>query len=176
MGTTNIVIGGTVTIEGQPLRPGQPPPSVMFNNAGPAYFETMRVPLLRGRAFADADNKTAPPVAIVNQTMADRFWPHQDPIGKRFTLSTALAPPKTLQIVGLAATGKYTFIAEDPRPFFYVPLAQNYSSTRAIQVRSSVAPEALIKPLRDEVHQLAPDLPVMQLETMQQTLAGRTAS
>jgi len=172
MGTTNIVMGGTVKVEGEPLRPGLPPPSVMFNAVGPAYFDTQRVPLLRGRAFQDSDNAAAPQVAIVNQTMADRFWPHQNPIGRRFTLKTATTAPKTLEIVGLAATGKYSFIAEDPRPFFYVPLAQNYSSTRALQVRSSVAPEALFEPLRDEVHRLAPDLPVMQLETMRQTLAG----
>ncbi len=172
MGTTNIVNGGTVDVDGQTLPPGQPPPSVFFNNIAPDYFKTMRVPLLRGRAFADSDNQTAPAVAIVNQTMADRFWPHQDPIGKRFVLKTAIAPSKALQIVGIAATGKYAFISEDPRPFFYVPLAQNYISTRAIQVRTSVPPETLMQPLRDEVRKLAPDLPVMQLEAMQHTVAG----
>ncbi|HEX5227534.1 MAG TPA: ABC transporter permease [Bryobacteraceae bacterium] len=172
MGTTNIVNGGTVAVEGETLRPGQPPPSVFFNNISPNYFATMRVPLLRGRAFGDSDNETAPAVAIVNQTMAERFWPGQNPVGKRFILKTAIAPAKTLQIVGLAGNGKYAFIAEEPRPFFYVPLAQNFLSTRALQVRSSVAPETLIEPLRAKLHELAPDLPVMQLETMRQTLSG----
>jgi predicted permease len=172
MGSTNIVNGGTVAVEGQVLRKGEPPPSVFFNNVDPGYFQTMRVPLLRGRAFRDSDDAAAPAVAIVNQTMADRFWPHQDPIGKRFSLKTAIAPAKTIEIIGIAANGKYTFISEDPRPFFYVPLAQNFVSTRAIQVRSSVAPETLLQPLRDAVRQLAPDLPIMQLEPMPQTLAG----
>lgn len=172
MGTTNIVNGGTVAVEGWTLRPGEPPPSVFFNNIDPNYFATMRVPLLRGRAFTDSDNETAPAVAIVNQTMADRFWPGQGPIGKRFILKTAIAPAQTLQIVGIAGNGKYTFIAEAPRPFFYVPLAQNFVSTRAIQVRSSVSPESLLQPLRDELRKLAPDLPVMQLEPMSKTLAG----
>jgi predicted permease len=172
MGSTNIVNGGTVAVEGQVLRKGEPPPAVFFNNIDPGYFQTMRVPLLRGRAFTDSDDASAPAVAIVNQTMAERFWPHQDPIGERFSLKTAIAPAKTIQIVGIAGNGKYTFISEDPRPFFYVPLAQNFVSKRAIQVRSSAAPEILLEPLRDTVRQLAPDLPVMQLETMTQTLAG----
>jgi predicted permease len=172
MGTTNIVNGGTVTLEGQMLRQGEPPPSVFFNNVDPDYFKTMRVPMLRGRAFGDSDDASAPAVAIVNQTMADRFWPGQNPVGKRFTLKTAVAPAKTLEIVGLAGNGKYAFIAEEPRPFFYVPLAQNFLSTRALQVRTATAPEALIGPLREEVRQLAPDLPVMQLESMRQTLGG----
>ena len=154
MGTTNIVNGGTVAVEGQTLPPDQPPPSVFFNNVDPDYFKTMRVPLLRGREFTDSDNQTAPAVAIVNQTLADKFWPHQDPIGKRFILKTAIAPPKTLEIVGIAATGKYAFIAEDPRPFFYVPLAQNFISTRALQVRTSVAPETLMKPLAQRTREI----------------------
>ena len=81
---------------------------------------------------------------IVNQTMADKYWPHQDPLGKRFSLKTATEPAKTMQVVGVAGNGKYMFVAEDPTPFFYVPLAQNYTSMRALQVRSLVPPEMLL--------------------------------
>jgi predicted permease len=133
----------------------------------------MRVPLIRGREFSAFDNESAPQVAIVNQNMADRFYPHQDPIGKRFSVKTATGPAKTWQIVGIAGNGKYVFIAEEPTPFFYVPLAQNYISTRALQVRSSVQPETLLTPVQNIVHKLAPDLPIMDARTMKQTLEGQ---
>jgi len=76
-----------------------------------------------------------------------------------------------MQVVGVAGNGKYMFVAEDPTPFFYVPLAQNYISVRALQVLSSVPPEMLLGPVQAEIHKLAPDLPVTEAKTMKQTLA-----
>lgn len=168
----NEVDAAAVTVEGQPVAPGQQPPQVFFNHVGADYFRTMRVPLLQGRAFSDQDDEKAPVVAIVNQTMADRFWPHKNPLGQRFTLKTPAGAAKTAEIVGVAGNGKYVFLAEDATPFFYVPLAQNYTSMRALLVRTSVTPESLLNPLRDAVRRIAPDLPVAQLETMKQTLGG----
>jgi predicted permease len=161
---------GTVTFEGQAVPGSQQPPSLFFNSIDPAFFETMRVPLLRGRAFTESDNQTAPPAVIVNQTMADNYWPHQDPLGKHFSLRTATGPTKTLQIVGVTGNGKYLLIGEDPRPFFYVPLAQNYVSARSVQVRSAGPPETLLGPVQSEIHRLAPDLPVTDAKTMKQTM------
>jgi predicted permease len=164
------VQAGTVTFQGQTAPSGQQPPSLFFNSIDPSYFETMRVPLLRGRDFSESDSQMAPAVVIVNQTMADKYWPHQNPLGKSFSLKTATEPAKTLQIVGVVTTGKYLFIAEDPTPFFYVPLAQNYSSARSLQVRSSVPPETLLAGVQAEVHKLAPDLPVTEAKTMKQAI------
>jgi predicted permease len=164
------VNSGTIGFESQTIPGGQQPPSLFFNTIDPTYFETMRVPLLRGRAFTESDNQTAPPVVIVNQTMADKYWPLQDPLGKRFSLKTATGPSKTLEIVGVAANGKYLFVAEDATPFFYLPLAQNYTSARALQVRSSVPPAGLLAPVQAEIHKLAPDLPVTDAKTMQQAM------
>ena len=167
---TGSVKTGTVTFEGQTVPFGQQPPSLFFNSVDPTYFEALRVPLLRGRAFTESDNQTAPPVVIVNQIMADKFWPRQDALGKRFSLKTAAGPAKTLQVVGVAANGKYLLVAEDPTPFFYVPLAQNYTSARALQVRSSVPPETLLAPVQAEIYKLAPDLPVTEAKTMKQAI------
>src|ERR1700722_10289291 len=167
---TGSVKTGTVTFEGQSVPLGQQAPSLFFNSIDPTYFEALRVPLLRGRAFTESDNQTAPPVVIVNQIMADKFWPRQDALGKRFSLKTAAGPAKTLQVVGVAANGKYLLVAEDPTPFFYVPLAQNYTSARALQVRSSVPPETLLAPLQAEIHKLAPDLPVTEAKAMKQAI------
>jgi len=161
---------GPIIFDGQTPQPGQQTPSLFFNNVDPSYFETMQVPLLRGRAFTESDNHAAPPVAIVNQTMADKYWPHQNPIGKRFSLKTATEPAKTVQIVGVAGNGKYLLIAEDPTPFFYVPLAQNYTSARALLVRSLIPPERLLAPVQAELHKLAPDLPISEAKTMKQGL------
>lgn len=162
----------TVVVGDHPVANGQPPPSIFFNNVDSSYFETMRVPLLRGRTFTDFDNESAPLVAIVNQTMAERFWPNQDPIGKRFTLNNIGQPSQTVQIVGLAGNGKYAFIAEDPTPFFYVPLTQNFTSLRTLQIRSSVPPDTMIAEVRRQIHALAPSLPIIQAKTMQESLEG----
>ena len=163
---------GGVTIDGHPLPAGQQAPTVFYNNVDSGYFETMRVPLLRGRVFTDRDNKNAPPVAVVNQLMAEKFWPHEDPIGKRFTLKSVTASGQSLQVVGVAANGKYTVLFEDPTPFFYVPMAQNFLSLETLQVRTSGAPESLVAPVRNEVHRLAPDLPVIDAQTMRTVVNG----
>lgn len=172
MGNINDANLCTIRIEGQEIPKGQPPPSIFFNNIDPDYFKTMRVPLLRGRSFTAFDNESAPPVAIVNQAMADRFWPRQDPIGKRFMVNNTGHPPQVVQIVGIAATGKYVFIAEDATPFFYVPLAQNYMSMRVLQIRSAIPPETLISRVRSQIHSLAPDLAIVDARSMDQVLHG----
>lgn len=172
MGNINSVNLGYVTIEGRQAAKDQPPPAVFYNNIDPGYFQTMRVALLRGRPFTDFDTATSPPVAIVNQTMAARFWPQQDPIGKRFTVGHIGQAAQTVQVVGIAGNGKYAFIAEDPTPFFYVPLPQNYVSLRTLQIRSSVAADKLIPELRRQIHELAPDLPIIEAKPMQQIVEG----
>jgi len=172
MGNLNTVNGGAVSIESHPTPAGRQPPVVFFNNVDPGYLDTMRVSLLRGRSFTDSDNKNAPPVAIVNETMAEKFWPHEDPLGKRFTLKIITAPAQTMQVVGIAANGKYAAIFEDPTAFFYVPLAQNFVSVQTLQLRTSVPPESLIAPVRNVIHGLAPDLPIIDAVTMQKVLEG----
>jgi predicted permease len=174
MGNINIVNAGGVSVEGHPIPAGQEAPTVFFNNVDPGYLATMRVPLLRGRSFVDLDDEKAPPVAIVNQIMADTFWPNQDPIGQRFTLKPLTTPAQSMQVVGVAANGKYANIAEDPTPFFYVPLAQNFISMQTLQLRTSVAPESLIAPVLNEIHRLAPDLPIVATTTMQQVVEEGT--
>jgi len=111
-------------------------------------------------------------VAIVNAAMASRFWPGQDALGKRFTIKTTSEPAKTVEIVGVVPDGKYIFIGEGSNPIFYVPLAQSYTSMRVLQVRSSVDPKNMLAPVQQEVHKLAPDLPIVNAQTMQQTVSG----
>jgi predicted permease len=162
--------GSLIYVEGQPPTPGQPPPVVIYNHVDEPYFDTMRIPLLRGRAFRENDNDKAPLVAVVNQTMALQFWPNQDPIGKRFSLKSANGP--FVEVVGIAADGKYIFIGWDKKPFFFVPLAQDYAPYRTLQVRSSLPPESMIAQMQNEVRALDPNMPVSDVETMRESLSG----
>jgi putative ABC transport system permease protein len=162
--------GSSIYIEGHTLTPGQQPPVVIYNRVDAPYFDTMRVPLLRGRAFRENDDEKAPLVAIVNQTMAHQFWPNDDPIGKRFSLKSATGP--FVEIVGLTGDGRYVFIGWDKEPYFFVPLAQNYTGYRTLQIRSSVLPESLITQVQSAVNVLDPNMPVSDVQTMRQSLSG----
>jgi predicted permease len=130
----------------------------------------MRISLLLGRIFTDSDSETAPRVAIINQTMAARFWPREDPIGKRFSADGDAGP--FMEIVGVSANGKYKTVSEDAEPFFYVPLAQSFASKLTLQVRTLGPPEQLVAPVKERIAQLAPDVAIVDIETLNQLLAG----
>ncbi len=143
---------------------------IFFNSIDPAFFTTLRVPLLQGRRFNDADSETARAVAIVNQTMARKLWPNENPMGKRFSFQSAAGP--FVEVVGVASDGQYFFVSQEPQPYFYVPLEQNYSSFRSLLIRSSGPPELLMTPIQDELRKLAPDVPIFDLRTSEQMLNG----
>jgi putative ABC transport system permease protein len=156
-----------VKINDHPLPPGQQPPTVLDNFVDADYFATMKIPLLRGRGFTEFDNQSSTHVAVVNQTMAQQFWPNEDPIGKRFE-----AKSSTWQVVGIAHNGKYALVGEDQRPFFYLPLKQNFVSMRTLEVRTSVDPNALAAPVEQVIKNLDPGLPTFAVITMDDSLAG----
>ena len=163
--------GSPIYVEGHPLAPGQVAPGVSFNSIDPAYFETMRVPLLEGRTFQDSDNETARPVAIVDQAMAKKFWPNKDPIGKRFSLKSPTGP--FIEVVGLARDGQTRWhFSSDPHLYFYLPLAQSFTSFLSLQVRTTVPPETLVRGVQEQIRDLAPDLPIVDARTMEQGIHG----
>jgi predicted permease len=155
--------------EGQTLDGGQAP-IVQFAAVDSSYFATMKTPIVRGRAFTTADTEKSPAVAIVNETMARRFWPQQDAIGKRFRVKDSSS--RAIEIVGIAKQGKYGSPAEEPAAFFYLPQSQNPTTYRVLQIRASVAPGSLIPRVEQSIRSLAPGLPVFGVETMEQTLEG----
>lgn len=160
----------TAYIENHPVPVGEQPPVLLDNLVGPNYFATMRTPLAQGRAFTKSDDEKAPLVAIVNQTMARRFWPNESAIGKRFSIRGQSGP--FAQIVGVAANGKYETAYESSQPFFYLPLAQNFSPLEVLQVRSSTAPQALLADVQKQIRDLAPELPLFNSQTMEHSLEG----
>ena len=159
-----------VFVQSHPVSPHERPPLIPYDCVSPSYLETMQVPLLKGRRFTDSDNEKAGPVAIVNQTMAKRFWPNEDPIGKYFSMQSNTGP--FVEVVGAAGDGQYFFISTAAYSYFYVPLVQNFVSYRMLQLRTSVPPQSLVRSVEEQVHKLAPDLPIDDIRTMQQLVQG----
>ncbi|MGC1933611.1 MAG: FtsX-like permease family protein, partial [Candidatus Acidiferrales bacterium] len=159
-----------VWIEDHPLEPGQQAAELNYNMVTPSYFDTLQIPLLRGRRFTDVDSEKAPAVAIINQNMANKFWPNEDALGKRFSTKGSTGP--FIEVVGIVQDAKYQNVTEDPLPFFYLPIDQSYVSMRTIQVRTSVPPETLALQIESQIHELAPSLPITQVQTMNESLQG----
>ena len=159
-----------VHVDGQVIARGQPIWMAIRNDVTTDYFRTMKVPLLKGREFRDSDDDKAPGVAIINQTMAQRFWPGQDPIGKRFKRSASTQT--SLEVAGVVGNVRYLNPVSGAKPYFYIPMAQNYDSKRTLHVRSSLRPEALSHEVIGVMHAIAPTLPVSTVITMDQQLQG----
>jgi predicted permease len=159
-----------VEIEGKPVPHDQQRPAVSYNAVGPRYFETMRIPLLRGRTFTAQDDQRAPRVAIINRLMADRMWPGEDAIGRRFRIQGADSP--WIEVVGIATDGKYNYIFQDPTMYYFVPLEQDYRAMRAMHVRTAGAPDALAPAVQREIRALDPLLPVYDVRSMRRMLDG----
>ena len=140
------------------------------------YFDTMGITLLDGRNFRAHDDANAPRVAIVNEQLAKHYWPNQDPIGKRFRLSTEPDSPGS-EIVGLAKTSKYLFIAEPPTDFVYLPYRQkNADRAWSILAQSAGDPASLAGPLREIVRGLDANMPIYNVRTMEELYRMRAIS
>ena len=128
-------------------------PSVLFNMVSEDFFSTLGVPVLKGRAFTEADRNDAPPVAIIDETMAERFWPGQDPIGQRVTLGERGADSAFVYrtVVGVTKNVRHYTLREPSRIQVYVPLRQTlgrYGQSLYVVLKSSVPPSSLVATLR----------------------------
>ena len=138
--------------------------SVAYDNVGPHFFQTVETAIVRGRGFDTTDTRASRHVAVVNETLAAKLWPRQDPVGRRLRLGRT--GNDWLEVVGVARDGRYVMLAEQPRPYVYLPFAQRYQSPATIVVRSTSDPAALAEPLRRLVSELDPDLPIFNVRTM----------
>ena len=162
-------VGAPLDVEGHPV-PTADRPLAGKNIVGPRYFTTLGMPIVRGRSFTDADDRRARPVAIVNQHLADLLWSGQDPLGRRFS-EVGPSGPWT-EVVGVAATGKYLRLFEEPQPYYYVPMAQEYAALRVLHVRTSLTPEALAPLIERQIHEQAPALPLYDVQSMTRALGS----
>jgi predicted permease len=127
------------------------------DDIAPDYFQTLGIPVIRGRQFDNSDREDSPKVAIINEAAARRFWPDQDPIGKRFKF---FGEPYVVQVVGVARNAKYNTLGEEPTPYMYLPLIQTPSPALTLFFRSSGDPRIVLTSVRERVQELDRNLPL----------------
>jgi predicted permease len=153
------------------------------------YFNAAGIPLVRGRLFTEADNAKSPLVVIVNRTLADHYWPGQDPIGKRIHIGVAESPTPWMTVIGEIGDIKQSSADAPTQNQLYTPSSQfgidlgpfaptdlvsgNYGS---IVIRGQMAPDQMISSLRTSVHAIDPQLPLTQVESMSQVVSEGQAS
>ena len=148
------------------------PPRAGSNAVTPGYFTTMRIPLVRGREFEATDRAGSPPVVILNETLARRYWPHEDPIGKTVWLGCDVTRPRIkAEVTGVAKDAKYGSLDEQPQPFVYSPLAQAWVGFVALIVETSGDPGAFTAGLRAIMRGLDPSLRVYEVRTLEEYAA-----
>lgn len=158
------------TVEGARLDPSQPMPLADLIFISPGYFKTLGIPVVKGRTFTDADRADAPKVAIINETMAKRFWPG-DPVGKRLKTGGQERPKNPwMEIVGVVGDVKYVGLDAVPEPALYQPHQQAAWEAMYLVVRTGTEPASLAPALQNGVWSLDHDLAVTSIRTMDQLL------
>jgi putative ABC transport system permease protein len=158
-----------VHIEGQPTADGQAH-TVHFRRSSPGYFATMRIPLLRGRDFASSDGADQPGVAIVSRSFAERYWPGEDPLGRRVRRGTN---PRPLTVIGVVGDVSDAGFSQPPAPTIYISFDQNNVAITPVSlvVRTAGDPLALTNTLRAAVFSADPGQPIDSVATVEQFLA-----
>lgn len=155
--------GMGVDVEGYDRRPTEDT-SVSYSIISPGYFKTMRIPMIEGRDFTDQDDGRAPGAAIINETMAKRFWPGQNPVGRKFRF---WGGQKEVTVVGIVKAGKYRTLNEPPREYLYLPYQQGvWDMNLGVVIRVPENPKAMLPVLRREVHALDGGVEVWAAQTM----------
>jgi putative ABC transport system permease protein len=158
----------SLTIEGHELRPGDAPPTTIVSAIGVDYFATTGISLARGRAFSEADREDSPPVAIINEAAATRYWPDGDPIGRRLRLSGEDVPR---QIVGVSRTVNYTSLGESPQLCVYVPLPQQFSESATLHIRTQGDPAGVLRTVQQELRAIDQRVEANDVRTMRTLIA-----
>ncbi|HVN08973.1 MAG TPA: ABC transporter permease [Patescibacteria group bacterium] len=138
-----------------------------LNWVGPGYFRTMGIPVVQGREFEVSDRPENPEGLVVNQTFAERYWPGEDPIGKRIRFSQAWYP-----VIGVVGDSKFRRLNEPFSPFVYLSTAWNYRPDVIFHIRVSSDPMSLARPVRAIVHQVDPELPVFDVVTLKENITA----
>ncbi len=166
--------GGTVQIalpDREP-RPKGMEPEVMFNTAMPNYFETIGIPLLKGRLFGNEDQANTPSVAVINQMMAQRFWPNQDPLGKQIKLAE---DGTTATIVGVVGDAKHYWLEEEQKPQMYDAYSQDPGLFATAVIRTDVEPLGLAEQVRQAIWKVDADQPMWKIRTVEFLVQRSTA-
>ncbi|HKX32821.1 MAG TPA: ABC transporter permease, partial [Blastocatellia bacterium] len=161
------------TIAGRAAGPSETALRADFQPILPDYFEAMKIPLRRGQSFAATDLKPAPDRVIINQALADKFWPGQDPIGGQIQLQSKDAPPNPLTVIGIVGNVKQFGLHSEPRPEIYLPA---YRHSMTLIVRTRVDPGPLFTRVRETLDRLDQNRSALNLRTMDQVLVDSIAT
>jgi predicted permease len=156
-----------VVVEGFDMPRGQRNLSFQSCIVDERYFRLMQIPLVQGRMFDGRDTASAPLVAIVNEAMAQKYWPKRNAIGGRIRLIDKLDDKQVLEVVGIAKTIKYRDIGESPMPFLYLPFAQQYASFMTLHIETQGDPAAMAAPVLAEIRRLDSGMPVADVQTLE---------
>jgi putative ABC transport system permease protein len=167
---------GMFVIEGRPVEPTGQRPELPLDSVTPGYFRLLGIPLLKGRVFDDRDTRESQRVVIINETMARRFWPNEDPLGKRFQFGDRANPQAPwLTIAGVVADTKRQGLDANVRIECFLPHAQSPARAMELVVRTGDNPLALARTVREAVWSLDKDLPLSEIQTVEQMFGERTA-
>jgi predicted permease len=136
----------------------------MANVVSSGYFRALQIPIMQGREFDDRDRQGGQRVMIVNERMAEMLWPSESAVGKRIYIGTDNRD--AFEVVGVAKTGKYRSLAEDPKPFMYFPLSQRRPAGMTLIIRTKGDPRSLVGAIRSEVQSMDRRLPLYSIRTM----------
>jgi len=156
---------GRFEVEGRPTLKGELPGAIL-SAVGPDYFRTLEIPLLRGRDFSAGDiNSRGPKVIIISRTLAERYFPNEDPVGKNLKMDSAC------EIVGIVGDVKNGNLGSPPEPTIYLPATEARSSSMTVLIRTDAEPLEMVKSVRHMVASLDKDLPLFEVKTLDEYLA-----
>ena len=158
-----------IAVDGYEPPPNEQP-TAEYNQVSPAYFATLGIPLISGREFTRADDENAPLVAIVNETMVARYWRGQNPIGQRLQVKG-----KWVQVAGVSADSKYESMRENPKPFFYVPLRQDFARGPGLNIRTTQPLQTIQAAVTREVRAIDSNLALYEMITLQEQVDRSTS-
>jgi predicted permease len=169
---SNFPLGGgflrTVFPEGQDETSGYRGTLTLVDDITPNYFDTLRIPVTRGRIFTDGDRMETSPVAIISEAMAKQHWPHEDVLGKRFHF---IGDTTLREIVGVVANSVVNEVGEDPQPIVFLPMTQDYAPAATLQVRTTGNPENVEATTRATLQSLDPNLAITNVFTIEQIMS-----
>ncbi len=166
---------GTTTVDTESVPPADRTPEVDYRGVTPGYFQAMGIPLLRGRFFNEGDSDTGARVVIIDDTLAQAYWPNQDPIGRRLHFGDSKSSGPWMTVVGEVKHVHYRTLEARSRTEFYWPQDQNPSGTMSVVVRTSGNPMSLAPTIEKEVSALDPELPVFQVRSMTEVMGESVA-
>ena len=168
--TGYILDGAPVAKEGEVIGSEEPRSNVTCNTVTPSFFDTLKIPIVRGRGFTTQDTETSKRVVIVNETLARQMWPGQDPIGKRLVITRP--DGRLWEVVGVARDSKYIAVFEGQLPHMYFAIKQTPFFMRVVYVRSAAPPEALKMLVEREIHALDADMPIADARPLREIVEG----